>query len=136
MTSLTLPEAKEVILDHFITEWAAATAVDADNEEFTPPVDADWVRIVTRHNDSNQESLGSVGNRKFTRGGSVFIQVFGRLNKGSGSADVLAQNARVIFEGKTIGGIRFTDTIPREIGPDDAWYLINVEAIFEYTETR
>lgn len=129
-------DAKESMLQAFITDWAAATEVDSDNEKFDTPVDEDWVRWSCRHNDSNQESLGGVGHRKFTRGGSVFIQVFGRLDKGSRPADALAQNARAIYEGKTIDGVRFTDVIIREIGPDDSWYQINVEAIFEYTETK
>lgn len=132
----TIVDAKEIIVEHFITEWAAATDVTLDGESFDPPVDTAWVRLSIRHNASNQESLGATGTRKFTRGGVVMVQVFGRLNKGSREADTLAQSAQAVFEGRTVSGIRFLDVVPREIGPSESWYQFNVEANFEYTETK
>lgn len=135
--SLNLVDAKELLTQEFVTAWGATTPIDLDNEKIDPPNDAAWVRVAIRHNASNQETLGGVGNRFFTRGGSAFIQVFGRLNKGSREADTLAQQARAVFEGKTIANeIRILDVIVREIGPDEAWYQVNVEAQFEYTEIK
>lgn len=91
-----------------------------------------------RHNDRAQESLGGVGRRKFESGGSVFVQCFAPLDGGRASADTLAAVARTIFEGKTLSpeGIRFTSSVTRELGPDGAWYQINVESTFTYTETK
>ena len=133
---VSLVDAKESIANQFISDWGATTAVTLDNEKFEPPVDAAWVRVATRHFGANQETLGGVGRRKFERQGIASIQVFGQLDKGSRAADTLAQQARAVFEGKTIDGIRFRDVVVREIGPTESWYQINVEAEFEYTEVK
>ena len=48
-------------------------------------------------------------------------------------------NARAVFEGKTIGAaerLRFTSATVTEIGQTGDWYQINVEALFTYTETK
>lgn len=136
----TLTEAREAIYDRFLTNYTAlpAASIDADNEEFSPPAGAAWARLSVRHTGSVQESLGGIGYRKFTRIGSTFVQIFTPLNQGASEADTLAQAARVILEGVSLVGntIRFTNVVVREIGPSDGWYLVVVEAFFEYTETR
>lgn len=133
----TLAVAEQTIYSTFVTDWGADTPVELDNEPITPPANADWVRLVIRHNTSTQRSLGGIGNRKFMRGGEVFVQCFTPEGSGSTGARTLAATARAIFEGKTLlpGSIIFTDVVVREIGADRGWYQVNVEATFDYDET-
>lgn len=135
----TLTQARERIYQTFTTDWGVTSPVQFDSEKFQTPVPTDdWVRVSVRHNSSSQESLGGVGNRKFMRGGSVFVQCFTPLDKGAKGADVLALTAKNIFEGKTFApeSIRFTDVVVREIGPSSGWYQTNVEASFNYDEIK
>jgi len=134
----TLNDARGAIYAAFVAGWGATSAYTFDNESYDPPANANWVRLVVRHDDRVQESLGGLGRRKFESGGSVIIQCFAPLDSGAASADTLASAARSIFEGKTFNPeyIRFTSAVVREIGPTDDWYQINVEAFFTYTETK
>jgi len=129
--------AKEAILDLFVTAWGVTTEITLDNETLNNPAD-NYVRLTIRHNDAAQETLGAVGNRKFTRLGSAFVQIFTPVDQGSQAADGFVATAMGIFEGVRISGttVRFKDVIPREIGPDGKWYQVNVQADFEYDETK
>ena len=133
-------EAAGRIYQDFATGWGATSPFTFDNEnpKGFPPANAPWARVSVRHGPTNQESLGGVGRRKFERTGSVFVQCFAPLDGGRVAADTLAQVARTIFEGKTLTpeNLHFTAVEIREIGPDEAWYQINVEAPFTYTETK
>lgn len=134
----TLNEARGAIYVAFETDWGTTSALTLDNENFTPPADTPWARLVVRHDSRQQESLGGLLRRKFESGGSVIVQCFGPLDKGADAADTLAQVAQGIFEGKTLSpeGIRFTSSVVKEIGPTDDYYMINVEAFFTYTTTK
>lgn len=135
----TLPEAKEAIYLAFQTAWTpTGKALTFDNEKFDPPVDDEWARLTVRHTGGGQETLGKVGNRKFARLGSVFVQVFTPIDQGTSEADVLVTTARNAFEGITLAGttLRFLDVVAREAGPDGKWYQTVVEANFEYDETK
>lgn len=136
----TITEAKEAMALQFITAWASETPVTIDNEEFDPPVNppVPWVRFAVRHTASTQETLGRPGNRRYSRIGSAFVQVFTPQGIGTARADELARRARLAFEGLTLAGttVRFLDVIIREIGVSGQWYQVVVEADFEYNETR
>ena len=74
----------------------------------------------------------------FMRTGLCFVQVFVPIDQGTRQADTLAQAARAIFEGINLSSnaIRFNNVVLREVGPDDAWYQINLEAAFQYDERK
>jgi hypothetical protein len=138
---VTLVVARETIYQRFVTAWGATSAFVFDNEDFAPPTDAPWVRMVVRHDGSSLECIGGNGAGGFNtyqRTGRAIVQVFGRLDKGTLEADSLAQAARAIFEGTTLSNniIRFNNVVVREIGPDGSWYQINVEAFFQYDERK
>jgi len=139
---VTLVDARETIYQEFMTAWGTTTAVYFDNEEADPPVSTSWVRFAVRHLGSTLEAIGGTGAlggvNKFQRTGLAFIQVFVPQNQGLRSADTLAQAARAIFEGKNLSSnaIRFTNVVIREIGPTDSWWLVNVEAAFQYDERK
>ncbi len=136
--SSTLSEARETIYETFNTAWAGQTQLTFDNEKFDPPDDASWVRLSVRHKISTQETLGALGNRKFLRGASCFIQIFTVFDIGTATADGLVETARAIFEGTSISGttIRFNDVIVREEGRDKSWFYVVIEATFEYNELK
>lgn len=132
-------EAVERIYSEFVTGWGATSPFTFDNKKYDPPANTSFVRVTVRHTDATQDSLGSVGTRKFDRPGTLFIQCFSPLDIGRSAADNLALTARNLFEGKTLTpeGIRFFGVTVREIGLDgEGMFQINVEAPFEYTETR
>jgi hypothetical protein len=138
---VTLVDARETIYQRFATAWGATSAFTFDNEAFTPPVGLPWVRVSVRHLGSTLESIGGTGvggMNSFMRVGRCFIQVFVPVDQGTRQADTLAQAARAIFEGVTLSNntIRFNNVVLREIGPDEAWYQINLEASFQYDERK
>jgi len=137
---VTIVEARTKIYELFLANYTAlpAAQVTADNENFETPEGLPWGRLSVRHATRAQESLGGLGLRKFTSVGAAFFQVFVPKDQGVKQADELAQAARVIFEGVSIYGndIRFTSCDIREAGPEDGWYGLVVEALFQYTETK
>lgn len=138
---VNLVDARETMYQRFETAWGATSAKTFDGEDFTPPINTAWVRFTVRHDGSTLECIGGTGAGGFNtyqRTGRCIIQVFSPLNKGTREADTLAQAARAIFEGTTLSSnaIRFNNVVVREIGPDGAWYQINVEAAFQYNERK
>lgn len=137
MTSITTPTARELIYSRFITQWGTTTPLTFDNEAFDPPEGKAWVRLTVRHNDSNFETLGGVGNRRVRREGSIFIQVFTPGDKGTQKSDTLVQTARAVFEGVSFGpGVDCNNAVDREVGPDGAHYMRVVECFFAYEERK
>jgi uncharacterized protein DUF4128 len=136
--STTLVDAREAMYQRFSTQWGSTTPVAFDNEKFEPPVGTSWVRVSVRHQTAGQETLQVAGNRQFLRGGEAVVQVFAAQDRGTRAADLLAQQARAIFEGVALNsnGIRFTDVLVREIGESEGWYQVNVEATFQYQERK
>lgn len=134
----TLTAATETMYDLFLDAWGSTTSVTADNESFDPPDNASWARISIRHNAGGQQTLGGVGDRKFFRRGSFFVQIYTTEGQGRNAGDILAAQARDVFEGVSITGttVRFLDVIVRETGLDGKWYQHVVEATFEYEETK
>lgn len=136
MAFLTLNEAREAIYARWASEWGSTTPYQLDNEEFTPPADAPWARVVVRHRASGQETLGAVGSRRYQRGGSIFVQLFDLEGMGVQRLDGLAQPARAVFEGVSFSGIRVHDAVVREAGPDGRWYMVVIESFFDYEELK
>jgi len=136
----TLTAAKEAILARWVANWDETDAVSTfENEKgFDAPTDDAWVRVSIRHRVSSQDTLGSRGNRKFLRGGSIFIQIWTPIEtyEGTQKSDQLVQLARTIFEGESFSGVRMFDVVYRETGNDGDSFQVVVEAFFEYDETK
>ncbi len=142
--------ARDEILGLFKAAWDAGTppinggevvevrwpGVDAGDP---PPADKAWARIMVRHGTSRQSTFGPTGGRRFTRPGLITVQVFAPNSGGNGLsfAEKLGIIARDAFEGRgTASGIWFRNARIQEIGPDGAWYQMNVLVEFEYDEMR
>ena len=138
---VNLVDARETIYQQFARLWGVTSPVTFDNEAFTPPASQPWVRVSVRHAGSTLEAIGGSGfggMNSFMRTGLCFVQVFVPIDQGTRQADTLAQAARAIFEGINLSSnaIRFNNVVLREVGPDDAWYQINLEAAFQYDERK
>jgi len=132
-------EAKEAMYLQFQTAWNTTGFPSTfENDEFTPPDNSPWARLSVRHTASTQDTLGKVGNRKFARLGSTFIQIYTEPNTGTKQSDALVKLIKDAFEGVSLAGttVRFNDVIDRETGSDGKWYQVVVEAMFEYDETK
>ena len=137
-------EVKEALVAAFVAGWSGQTApVTYDNETFDSQSLSSFVRVAVRFFDSDIGALGGPGvsgQRKYTRVGAVFVQCFCREGIGTRTADLLAEAAANIFEGKSFlsSQIRISGRVPViEIGPDgEGFYQINVEANFEYDERK
>jgi len=131
----TLVSAREAIYQRFVDQWGGSSAFTFDNEQFDPPAGVPWVRVSVRHSFGAQETLGGAPNRRFSRGGLIFVQVFVPLDSGNKAADALAQSARAIFEGTHFAtDVRCSDVTVREVGPSEGWFQTNVECSFEYDQ--
>lgn len=113
---------------------------DGEIELDNRPMDAPWASVVVRHQDAPQSSLsGETGKKRYTRFGTVFVQVFVPLTLDQRLS--LAQSLAIIVEdsykGKsTTSGVWFRNVRTNEVGPTEAWYQTNIMANFEYDEFR
>ena len=131
--------ANEAFAQRFSDVWTPTGFPFAlGNEKFVPPDSTPWARMVVRHAAATQSTLGPDGSRQFDRIGSLIIQIFTPSPGNTRQSSELIQTIVNGFEGERIVGtsICFNDIIPREIGPDDKWYQVNIEAEFIYTDIR
>ena len=138
MTSVTLTEAREAIYLRWITLWGTTTPFVFTNEKFKAPTDAPWARLTILHEQGGDPTLGPPGSnkRKFRRRGRVLINLFDKVDTGTRSLDLLASQARDIFEGTQFSGLYFVSADVREIGQDGEWQQFIVDAPFDYDETK
>lgn len=113
---------------------------DGIGEQGPPSGEPPWARASVRHTaDAGQSSLSNVtGARRFTKRGTIAIQIFYPLKSGGGpggNLGGLAQVAKAAYEGKaTESNVWFRAVRIQEVGPDGPWYNTNVLADFEYDE--
>jgi hypothetical protein len=137
MTSVTLNEAREAIYQRFEDNTSlAVSAYTFSSEDFKSVADAPWARLTVAHEAGEQDSLGSVGNRKYLRRGRVLVQLFGPVDQGLRALDLLAQATRSIFEGTRFSGLYFISADVRESGQDGEWFQLVMDAPFDYQETK
>lgn len=139
MTSTSLNGAREAIYQLFYAGWGSETDLVFDQGVYDGIADK-WCRLSVRHFGSNQETFGGVGDRKFERQGTVFVELFFKPDPTVAQSEIdrLSQKAKDIFEGNSVTGtsVRFNDTPIREIGIINEWYVVVVEASFLYNETK
>lgn len=131
----TMNAAREAVYSRWVAQWGTTSPFTFDNEAFDTPAVA-WARVTIRHTGSAQETLGETGNRRFRRSASVFVQLYGLVDRGTSVLDTLATTARGIFEGVSFSGLDFTNAVVRESGNDGKWFQYVVEAFFDYEETK
>lgn len=133
----TVNQAREAIYQRFADNTSLAAAnYTFENEKYDPPDTGQWARLTVRNTGSAQSTLGPTNGRRFRRVGSVFVQLYDEVDQGLLTLDSLARATRGIFEGVSFSGLRFTDGVIRETGPDGKWYQVVVEVLFDYEETK
>ena len=135
----TRPQAIEAMTQKFNDVWSATGyPYVLGNEKFKPPNDTPWARMVIRHNQGTQNSLGPKGCRRFQRDGSMFVQIFSPQETGTYDPATLVEVIQNGFEGEDIPrtSICFLDVSPRENGPSDKTYQETVEIQFRYYEIK
>ena len=98
-----------------------------------------WASIRVSHNIGTQDTLQTVGNRKFGRIGMILVLIYTpvSLSPGLETATNLAIVARNAFEGvKTNTSLWFRDANIQEGGRVDAWNQMRVTAEFLYDEIK
>lgn len=131
--------ARDEVMKHFTDAWNAQTPpvplLLYDDKERDVPENADYARIVMRHNDRDRRTLGNdVGNRRFRSFGIITVQVFAVSADGLTRSDELVNLAVNAFEGDKTGEDRvfFRNVSHQEIGQDGPWFQVNVLAEFDY----
>jgi hypothetical protein len=108
-----------------------------DNSAFDPVSDAldaggnpaPWVRLTIVPGDGFQASLGTPKIWRST--GIVVVQIFAPLGQGDGLANELADEVAVVFRGVSLGRVIFRAPSLTRIGPDGAWYQVNVATPYQ-----
>lgn len=132
----TVNEATEAIFQRWIDQWASTTSYAFEGESFDPPATDPWARVSVRHVESEQETLGPAGGRRFLRPGSAMVKLYGRNDRGRRELDLLGQQARAVFEGMSFSGVSFQAGTVREGTPEGELLLRVVEVPFFYEETK
>lgn len=138
-------QAADVVLGTFRAAWIASAPgvnggelpdVEWPGIKYPDPKSREpkaWARIVCRHTQASQRSLGPEGQRKFDREGIVSVQVFTPVGeRGLTLGQRLGKVALDAFEGRDIDGVFFRRAALREAGPDAHWDQVNVTAEFTY----
>jgi hypothetical protein len=145
---MTPNEFRSLVYTSFMAVWdvGPVSIYTFDNEKFTPPDPADptvanegicWVRLVVRHGDSQQKTLGPVGRRKFENSARVILQIFTVPNTGMKDSDALNQAFKEVFDtdlgrGDVFGG----QSTYRERGTAEGWQMSEATVSFTYDEIR
>ena len=133
----------DTLADAFSTGWKtlksagppavyeAKTPIAWPNVNFTPPSGA-WVRFNVLDGEGSWRSIGSPGSNLAGYVGVVVIQIFVPLLSGESTARDYADAAAAIFQGKGIGGIRFSLATAQVLNTSlaDGWYQMNVSIPF------
>lgn len=114
----------------FNTGWAGATPVAYENERFTPPADASFVKLFVKPDDAFQHEIGST-QVTFRQPGLIFVMIFSPSDKGNNAALTLADKAAVIFRRQsssfTDGRILYRAPSIKAIGiTDEGYFHVNV----------
>lgn len=110
-----------------------------DDSATPPPATQPYARVTIRHLDGAQTTMGEVGNRRFSKFGNIFVQVFTPLSLKTGLTllENLATIALGAFEGKvTPSGVWFRNAVIRESEPYQGWNQATVVANFLYDELK
>ena len=132
-------EARDAIFKVFLDAWDATgypvtwtdVASEINNSETV------WARVVLRHADGGQASLGGeIGSKRWERSGILFVQVFAPVGDGSTAAYNAAQLVADAFQSVIGSDVWFRNVRINEVGSNGAFEQINVLVNFFYDDVR
>lgn len=136
---MTFDEARDIILGVFKAAWdpTGFPAVWADVPGSASTSETVWARATIRHATGRQASLaGADGARRWSRTGTVYIQVFAPVGDGSKAGYEAAQIVVNAFQASRHSNVWFKDVRMNEAGTSGAFEQLNVLATFSYDDVR
>ena len=142
---MTTPsEAEQLIYSQWLTDWTVSgsprtpTVFEEERAPSSVRIGEDsWVYLYVQEVDRKQLTQGKAGNRRFLQKSQVVIAIFTPQSAGTQAATDLAQAARTVFEGNTIGALRnFIGADIVRVGPKPPEFQVNVLCPFEYEEIK
>ena len=134
---MTPVEVRNLIMVRFNTQFEGQFPIALDNQRFTKPEDPEkWVRLTILFNEGGQETMGKVQNRKFTREGFIYVQVFTVINTGTNENDELCQEALELFDGVRLQEMWMFNGRVVTVGSDGEYYQQNAVLDFKFEEIR
>lgn len=121
------------IRQRFASEFAIvrpSVPVAYPNRQFTPPDNAEWVRLSIVEGASALAALGGAGGNLYRDSGVVVAQIFVPAAAGDGLAYGIADEIAAIFRATVVSGVRFRTPSTAPVGPDGPWYQRNVSVPF------
>jgi hypothetical protein len=96
-----------------------------------------FVKVFVEAYNSRQRTIGTIGNREFTRYGRVLLACHQPLGTGDAIVRAWSEAIKVGLEGRQVDGVTFREhTAPLDKGPSKAWYFFVVSVEFEYHQQR
>lgn len=146
MTVTKLSDADREMAELFRQAWEVTAGYDCDwpNTKVKDHAwNETWARWMLDYYGGGQSTFGKTGQRKFTKEGLIFIDVFTPLGGGLAQARDAAQIAIFAYEGKrTQSDVWFRDVRidseghGRGSGKDKSWWTTTVVARFTYEHLR
>lgn len=121
ISGLTYENVEDVLTRCFLQRWKDRTPVILKN---SVPVELDnkveaWVNFSVVVNASRQDSFGGVGNRRFTRVGRIFAEVFVKAGTITGLQNSLVSSIIDMYEDGSWSPMRIRQVIQHDL-PDGA----------------
>lgn len=145
--NLTYENIEDKLTACFLQEWGDTTPVVLKNQKAVDIEDGEeaWVRFSVLRTVSQQDSLGSNGNRRFVRMGRVYVQVFVRSGTITNRLNELCTKVINFYERAEMNPIRVQQIYQQDYVDgaalrdtstttgDGAWFgtLINIQFAFD-----
>lgn len=114
-----------------LSAYSGVYPISLDNKKFDPPQTGPYLRVSVSFGDGGEDTLGV--DRKSTRIGRVFVQVFTPAGTGTDLSDSISDNLVSLINNKhLLTGLWTGIASSREVGVTDKWYQCNVSAGFTY----
>lgn len=137
---MTEAEARNAIIKLFLAEFPLlhpTIPIAVAGKEFTKPeLPNPWVRISVNFNLGNQDTQGQPGNRKFTRMGMAFVQVFTAKDKGTDLSDQIVNNSLNILDGVRLERLWLYNGSPVTLPEEPDYYRQNATVEFRFENIR
>lgn len=136
--SLTMQEAKDLMFEVYNTVAIANNleTIWPDLPGDPPGTEIPWARIMLRHQDGNQASLGGdVGQRCWEMVGLLTVQLFTPFGGGAVNAYSIGQQLLAAYRGSN-SAIWYTNPRVREIGRDGSFAQANFIVDFNYSQIQ
>lgn len=128
---MSILSQRQLIETYFATEFAIVrpdVPITGENNDFSPPVDAPWLRMSFISALQFKTCLGG-NNTSYKTEGIFAIQVFTPLTEGSANATAIADDALTILREQSLADIPGTDFMDQNVtfsGEADGFYQINI----------